>query len=76
MIMMFISREAFPQAESPKEEKPTVNPADMGEYGEFARNVLGDGSFGGPYQVDDALMQELFNTVTDEIVSLVRNMAL
>lgn len=63
-------------AESPKQTKSNVNPVDMGEYGEFARNVLGDGSFGGPYQVDDALMQELFNVVTEEIVGLVRNMAL
>jgi creatinine amidohydrolase len=63
-------------AESPKVIKPTINPVDMGEYGEFARNVLGDGNFGGPYQADDALMQELFDTVVEEATWLVHALAL
>ena len=63
-------------AESPSGEKPTINPVDVGEYGEFAREVLGDGSFGGLYQVDDALMDELFGMVVDEIAGLIQHMAL
>jgi hypothetical protein len=39
-----------------------------------AREALGDGSFGGPYQVDDALTQELFNDVVDETATLLRQM--
>jgi creatinine amidohydrolase len=61
---------------SPDGIKPTVNGDDIGEFGETARDVLGDGSFGGSYQVDDALTQELFNSVVDEITALVRDMAL
>jgi creatinine amidohydrolase len=63
-------------AESPGTVKPVINRADIGEYGEAAREVLGDGSFGGPYQVDDALMNELFDSVVDEVAVLIRNMAL
>lgn len=63
-------------ADSPKEIKAPVNIADIGDYGEAARELLGDGSFGGPYQVDDGLMDELFNTVVDDVASLIRNMAL
>ncbi len=61
---------------SPQTIKPAVNADDIGEYGETARDILGDGSFGGPYQVDDALTQELFDSVVNEIAGLVRNMAL
>ncbi len=63
-------------AESPAGEKSAVNPVDLGEYGEFARPILGDGSFGGPYQVDDSLMNQLFDDVVNEICGLVRQMAL
>ena len=35
------------------------------------REVLGDGSFGGPYQMDDDLMQALFMRVVDEVAERV-----
>ncbi len=41
---------------------------DLAEEGQSMREILGDGSYGGPYQVDDALMQTLFDQVVDEIV--------
>lgn len=58
-------------AESPTEEKMPVNLA-MAEDGRTLRDVLGDGSYGGPYQVADALMNELFMRVVDEITERVR----
>lgn len=61
---------------SPQEIKPSVNANDIGEYGESAREILGDGNFGGAYQIDDALTQELFDSVVNEIIGLVRDMAL
>jgi hypothetical protein len=36
--------------------------------------VLGDGSFGGLYQVNDALTQELFRLVVDDVTGLVREL--
>ena len=36
------------------------------------RDVLGDGSYGGDYQVDDRLMEELFMRVVAEISAQVR----
>jgi creatinine amidohydrolase len=61
-------------ADSPKKDKP---PVDMEKLGRpyYARAVLGDGNFGGPYQVDDALMTELFDAVVAEAVGLLRAMA-
>jgi creatinine amidohydrolase len=55
----------------PSGEKPLVNLGYV-EAGQTAREVLGDGSFGGPYQIDDALMDTLFERVVDEIAGLVR----
>jgi creatinine amidohydrolase len=57
----------------PEGEKPLVNLGYL-EAGHSVRDVLGDGSYGGPYQVDDALMDDLFQRVVDEIVELVRGM--
>ncbi len=34
--------------------------------GQTVREVLGDGSYGGPYQVDDSLMQTLFMQIVEE----------
>ncbi len=61
-------------AESPSEVKETVEPTEEFQDPQYAREVLGDGSFGGPYQVDDALMDELFGMVVDEIASLLHGM--
>ncbi len=37
-----------------------------------ARKVFGDGSFGGPYRVEDHIMQELFASALDDILQLLR----
>ncbi|MFW5691758.1 MAG: creatininase family protein [Chloroflexota bacterium] len=60
-------------AESPVEEKP---PVDLGQLQQYydARRVLGDGSFGGPYQVDDAIMMGLFEVVVEEAVGMLQLM--
>lgn len=60
-------------AESPSGIKPTVTLPDM-DSKLSAREVLGDGSFGGQYQVEDALMHELFGMVVDEATGMVRNL--
>jgi creatinine amidohydrolase len=57
----------------PVGEKPLVNLGYL-EAGHTVRDVLGDGSFGGQYQVDDSLMDELFQRVVDEITELVHAM--
>jgi creatinine amidohydrolase len=36
------------------------------------RQTMGDGSFGGDYQVDDAIMQEIFEACADEIQALLK----
>jgi creatinine amidohydrolase len=56
-------------SDSPRAVKALVNLDLLGV--QSAREVLGDGSYGGPYQVDDALMNDLFERVVDETVSLV-----
>jgi creatinine amidohydrolase len=58
-------------AESPAGEKPPVNLSFLAESYYSARAVLGDGSYGGPYQVDDALMLALFDRVVAEVAALV-----
>jgi hypothetical protein len=35
---------------------------------------LGDGSFGGPYQVPDEVMQQLFRAVVTEVVQLLQSL--
>lgn len=37
-----------------------------------ARQVYGDGVFGGPYQVDDAIMREIFTATLDDLVHLLK----
>lgn len=37
-----------------------------------AREVYGDGSFGGPYRVDDNIMHELFGAALEDILQLLR----
>lgn len=61
-------------AESPNEVKEWVERLidDSDIYA--VRQQLGDGSFGGPYQVADELMNQLFAEVVDEITQLVRTM--
>jgi creatinine amidohydrolase len=37
-----------------------------------ARELYQDGVFGGPYQVEDAIMAEIFNTALEDILQLLR----
>jgi creatinine amidohydrolase len=55
----------------PGGEKPLVNLGYL-EAGQTVRDVLGDGCFGGPYQIDEGWMDTLFTQVVDEIAGLVR----
>jgi creatinine amidohydrolase len=61
-------------AEVPSEPKPHVNIDLIGER-YAVRELLGDGGFGGPYQIDDAQIQELFDAVVNETVLLVQQLA-
>lgn len=58
-------------ADVPAGEKPPVN-LELQDEGMSVREILGDGSFGGPYQVEDALMQTLFDRVVMEVAERVR----
>ena len=51
----------------PQGDKEPVN-LDRLEERVPMRELIGDGSFGGPYQVEDSLMDLLFQTVVDDIV--------
>jgi creatinine amidohydrolase len=56
-------------AELPQESKiPPHIPGLMGA--KEARRVYGDGSFGGPYQVDESIMQEIFSVCVADVVHL------
>jgi creatinine amidohydrolase len=55
-------------ADVPQGEKEPVN-LDQLEERVPMRDVIGDGNFGGPYQVDNTLMETLFYMVVDEIVA-------
>jgi creatinine amidohydrolase len=61
-------------AESPAGEKPVFEPTAEHEDPMVARQALGDGNYGGSYQVDDELMQELFDDVVAEVADLLRRM--
>jgi creatinine amidohydrolase len=61
-------------AESPAEEKAPVYYSNEYDDPQIAREQLGDGSYGGAYQADDALMQELFDAAVAEVVGLLRGM--
>jgi creatinine amidohydrolase len=37
-----------------------------------ARDLYGDGSFGGPYRADEAIMHELFAACLEDIVELLK----
>ena len=67
--------EAFPftrVAELPEGEKtPPRVPSDIMDA-RLAREVYGDGSFGGPYRVDEAIMQEVFDAALQDVLQLLR----
>jgi creatinine amidohydrolase len=52
------------------EKVPTVVPGLMSAA--QARQVYGDGSFGGYYQVDEAVMDELFAAAVQDVLQLLR----
>jgi creatinine amidohydrolase len=60
--------------ESPTTEKEWTEVIMNSDDIHSIRQQLGDGSFGGPYQVADELMNELFGMVVDEVASLLREM--
>jgi hypothetical protein len=37
-----------------------------------AREVYGDGSFGGPYRVDDGIMQEVLKAALEDVLQLLK----
>jgi creatinine amidohydrolase len=58
-------------AELPQEAKTPPNiPGLMGAA--EARRVFGDGSFGGPYNVQEIVMEELFKTALEDVLRLVK----
>lgn len=59
-------------AESPSEPKaPPYVPSSI-MNAEKAREIYGDGSFGGPYQVDDAIMNEVFSVAVGDILEMLK----
>jgi creatinine amidohydrolase len=66
--------EAFPftrVGDLPEGEKsPPLVPGLVGA--EEARKIYGDGSFGGPYQVSPAIMQEIFDTCLVDVLQLLQ----
>lgn len=51
--------------------KPPIN-LELREDGLSAREIIGDGSYGGRYQVSDDMMTALFVRVVDEVAGLIR----
>ncbi len=60
-------------AEVPSGAKPTVIP-DITADPHEVRQVLGDGSYGGPYQIADDLMSEMFAIVVEDICIRLRRL--
>lgn len=60
-------------AEIPAGVKPPVNLA-LIDDGQTVREVLGDGAFGGAYQVDESLMNALFWAVVEEVTVRLRDL--
>ncbi len=67
--------EAFPftiVADLPEGEKtPPVVPSDLMDA-RTVREVYGDGSFGGPYRVQDEIMQEIFDAALKDVLQLLK----
>lgn len=58
-------------ADSPREAKSPVT-LEFTDYWQSVRDILGDGSFGGPYQIGDELMLELLMAVVDDAAARLR----
>jgi creatinine amidohydrolase len=39
---------------------------------EKARQIYGDGSFGGPYQASEMIMQKIFQAALDDVLQLIK----
>lgn len=66
--------EAFPfvrVAELPDKKKEPVRPLDVLSSNQ-ARQVYGDGVFGGPYQVSPQIMDEIFETAVNDALELIK----
>jgi creatinine amidohydrolase len=67
--------EAFPftiVSDLPEDEKaPPVVPSEVLDA-KTAREVYGDGSFGGPYRVSQEIMQELFDACLADILQMLK----
>jgi creatinine amidohydrolase len=51
--------------------KPKLPPHIPGMLGaQEARKILGDGSFGGPYEIDETIMDEIFSACTSDILTI------
>jgi len=57
----------------PAETKPRVNPP-VGRGAADIRAMLGDGSYGGPYQVSDEIMAEVLGAATQVTVARLRSL--
>lgn len=55
----------------PAGEKAPIN-LELLKSGQSMRDIVGEGSFGGVYQLDDALMDALFNRVVDDVTGLLQ----
>lgn len=55
------------------EVKAAINLGDL-DIGRTSREVIGDGSSGGKYQIDDALMMQLFESVVTEATNRLRSL--
>lgn len=65
--------EAFPftkVADLPAGEKDRIERSNLVRHAEKWRSDLGDGVFGGAYQADEAVMDQLFRAAVDEIVAM------
>jgi hypothetical protein len=56
----------------PNGEKAAVKETSRLYGAEQVRKILGDGSYGGAYQIDDAAMQRIFDVCVAEIVEKLR----
>ncbi len=58
----------------PEGGKAPIN-LELLKSGDSLRDIAGEGSFGGEYQIDDGLMQTLFDNIVDEVTALLRTFA-
>lgn len=66
--------ESFPftrVAELPRESKPIVNPGGI-HNAQAEREACGDGSFGGPYQVEDFIMDEVLAAAVNDVLEALK----